>query len=310
MMPAYLLITWIAVWGSRLGLRPVIQSAVAFALPVSLAPLWVLMHPEMLAQTMTRYGATEGPRVPMLATYLTMLDPIVLFVRGGPSLVTSTARSGFVLVPVALLLLVGVFSLWRRRDWIAWVIAAGIVIAPLPAAFKGEPAMIQRAAYLLPFLGLLGGFGFAELWQSRRRPAQAAALAVMLAAPIQFGYFYFDYFTHYKFRSAFYYDPAAFHDVADYLMASGDAPAYYFTTDVDDASVKWRFYTIGRQRVELLQRTQYIDPEARPAAQPRSLLVTYDLTRRLEALQADGWVIEKLIHDVDNRPAAVILRKS
>ena len=32
--------------------------------------------------------------------------------------------------------------------------------------------MIQRAMYLLPFLGLLGGFGFAELWRSQsRRPA-------------------------------------------------------------------------------------------------------------------------------------------
>ena len=75
--------------------------------------------------------------------------------------------------------------------------------------------MIQRALYVLPFAALLAGFGVAWLWQSRL--GRAIALLVLLASPIQFGYFYFDYFTHYKFRSAFYYDPAAFRDVAAYL---------------------------------------------------------------------------------------------
>jgi 4-amino-4-deoxy-L-arabinose transferase-like glycosyltransferase len=309
LMPTYLLISWITVWRAGAGLRPVIQSGIAFALPLTLAAIWLAVHPEMLAQTATRYGATEGPRHALVATYFSIIDPIVLFVRGGPSLVTSTARSGFVLVPVALLLLAGVYSLMRRRDWIAWVIAAGIVTAPLPAAFKGEPGMIQRAMYLLPFLGLLGGFGFAVLWQSRSRWLQGAAVAVMLAAPVQFGYFYFDYFTHYKFRSAFYYDPAAFRDVAEYLFDAAAAPAYYFTNDVDDASVKWRFYTAGRSRGALLERTHYIEPDDRPDAPPGSLLVTYDFTLRLAALEAAGWTVEKLISDVDNRPAAVILRK-
>lgn len=307
MMPIYLLITWVVVWQAGSGLRPIAASAIAFALPVSLAPLWVVFHADMLAQTLTRYGTTEGPQHPFLATYFSMFDPIVLFARGGPSLVTSTDRSGFVLVPVTLLLLAGVFNLSRRRDWIAFVIAAGIVTAPIPAAFKGEPSMIQRAMYLLPFLALVGGFGFAELWRSRL--GRAAAVAVMVLSPIQFGYFYFDYFTHYKFRSAFYYDNVAFRDVADYVIGSSDTPAIYFTSDLDDVTVKWRFYTVSAKQPELLQRTTLIEPEERPAAPPRSLLVTYDLSNRLAALKADGWALEKLIRDVDNRPAAVILRK-
>jgi hypothetical protein len=179
----------------------------------------------------------------------------------------------------------------------------------LPAALKAEPLMIQRAMYLLPFFALLGAFGFAELWDSRSRLLRYAALAVMVASPIQFAYFYYDYVGHYKLRSAFYYDPVAFQDVARHLIASTDTPAFYFTNDLDDASVKWRFYTVGHGRGELLARTRYIEPEDRPPAVPRSLLVTYDLSARIAALQADGWAIEGLVKDVDSRPAAVILRR-
>ena len=72
--------------------------------------------------------------------------------------------------------------------------------------------MIQRAMYVLPFAALLARIWFrlavAVAIRARHRAARLAA------SPMQFGYFYFDYFTHYKFRSAFYYDPAAFRDVA------------------------------------------------------------------------------------------------
>ena len=171
----------------------------------------------------------------------------------------------------------GLVALWQRRDWIAVAIVVGLVTAPIPAAFKGEPAMIQRALYVLPFAAFAG--------RLRRRLAlavaigRAIALLMLLASPIQFAYFYFDYFTHYKFRSAFYYDPAAFRDVAAYLMASGDAPAYFFTNNVDDASVKWRFYTLIAGRTVLLTRTRYIEPDARPDAPAGSVLVT-TTTRR------------------------------
>ena len=37
--------------------------------------------------------------------------------------------------------------------------------------------------------------------------------------------------------------------------------------------------------------------------------MTNDDTSRLAALAADGWRVEKVISDVDSRPAAAILRK-
>jgi len=127
---------------------------------------------------------------------------------------------------------------------------------------------------------------------------------------VQFGYFYFDFFTHYKLRSAFYYDPVAFRDVAGALIhTKEDVPQYYFTTDVDDAGVKWRFYTTLEGRTDLLARTRYIGPGDRPLASPGSVLVTYDETARIAALVGDGWRVRTVIKDVDSRPAAVILRK-
>jgi 4-amino-4-deoxy-L-arabinose transferase-like glycosyltransferase len=306
LMPAFLVLTLIIACRT-VAFRPAVPAVIAFSILVLVAALWILAHPEMIEQTVTRYGVTEGPKYGFFETYLSMLHPNILFVRGGPSLVTSTARSGFVLAPVALLLLAGFVELWRRKDWVAAVIVAGLVLSPLPAAFKGEPSMIQRATYLLPFLGLLGGVGVVWLW--RAPLTRAAAIAALALAPIQFGYFYFDYFTHYKFRSAFYYDNVAFRDVAAHLMSPGTAPAFYFDEELDDVSVKWRYYTMKSGREDLLTRTSYLEPGTVPAATPGTLLVVYDRASRLDTLKAAGWVVDKQILDVDNRLAAMILRK-
>jgi 4-amino-4-deoxy-L-arabinose transferase-like glycosyltransferase len=307
LMPVYLLMTWIVLHRAKAGLGPIVASGIAFVLPLLAAPLWIAAHSDFWAGTVARYSMHAVPKAGFLSTYLSLVDPVVLFARGGPSMTTSTARSGFVLLPAALFLAAGAFETARRRDWMSAVLVAGVLTAPLPAAFKGEPGMIQRATYLLPFLALLASLGCIALWRSRA--GRAIAIAAIVAAPVQFGYFYFDYFTHYKLRSAFYYDPVAFRDVAAYLLQSPDAPAFYFTNDVDDASVKWRFYATSANRTDLLPRTQYIDPDDRPPAPPGSLLVTYDYTPRRVALAAAGWRTETVIYDVDNRPAAVIFRR-
>ena len=298
-----------AVWHrAGLGWRPVVVATIAFGIPVCIAPLWIAFHPEMLQDTMARYtGPSEAPKTPFVSTLLSLIQPLLWFVRGGPSLTTATARSGVVLLPVAALLVAGTIGLVRRRDWRAAVIVSGALIGLLPAAVKGEPGMIQRAMYVLPFVALAAGFGSAWLWQWRAGRQFAALL--LAAAAVQFGYFYFDFFTHYKLRSAFYYDPVAFRDVASHLVRSPDAPDFYFTSDVDDASAKWRFYTTLERRTELLLRTHYVGPDDRPAAAPGSLLVTYDSRARITALVTDGWGIEVVVADVDKRPAAVILRK-
>jgi hypothetical protein len=134
-------------------------------------------------------------------------------------------------------------------------------------------------------------------------------MLLLAASIVQFGYFYFDFFTHYKLRSAFYYDPSAFRDVSRELMRSSDAPVFYLTTDLDDPGVKWRFYTTLEGRTDLLLRTRYVAQDEHPQAAPGSILVTLDETARIKSLVADGWSVVTTIKDVDSRPAAVILRK-
>ena len=308
LMPTYLLMTWIVLIRAKAGVRAVATCTFAFVIPLIAAPLWIAWHWDIVADTIARYSTHDVPKTGLLATYASVLDPVVLFVRGGPSMTTSTAKSGFVLLPAALFLVAGGFEVARRRDWMGAVIVAGVLTAPLPAAFQGQPGMIQRATYLLPFFALLVALGVAALWRSRA--GRALAVAAIVAAPIQFGYFYFDYFTHYKLRSAFYYDPVAFRDVAGYLMDAPDTPAFYFTTDLHWAPSKWRFYTTVKGREALMTRTEYIAPDLHPTAAPGTLLVTYDAGPRIAALQSAGWVIEHRVLDVDSRPAAVILRKA
>ena len=308
-MPMLLAVSW-AIWlRAGQGWRPIIVSAVAFAIPLTIAPLWIAFHPQMLQDTSARYSMPpDVPKTPFAPTLLSLIDPVVWFVRGGPIPTTATARSGVLLIPVAAMLAAGAVVLARSRDWRAAAIVSGIVIGLIPAAVKGEPGMVQRAMYVLPFLALAAGFGFAWLWQSRT--GRQLAVLLLAGSAAQFGYFYFDFFTHYKLRSAFYYDPVAFQDVADRLIQAPDAPAYYFTTDVDDASVKWRFYTTLEGRTDLLSRTHYVGRDDRPAAAPGSLLVTYDDAARIKALVDEGWSVATVVKDVDNRPAAVILRKA
>ena len=337
MMPIYLGLSWYVFYRTgepaaperpRVG-GPLTAATIGFALPVVVLIPWLWMNPQMLRETVARYSMSDveqvsGMRAPdasiaklagrTAVAYASYFNPVTLFVRGGPSMTTSTARTGVFLLPIAVWLPVGLYVLWRSRDvaGIHWVLLAGLLTAPIPAALKGEAHMVQRALYMIPFAALISAMGFALMWQARHRLIRVAAMLLLLAAPIQFAEFYFDYFTHYKFRSAFYYDPVAFRDVAQYLFDQDPAPAYYFADDLDDASAKWRFYAIKQSRQELMGRTRYVavdGPEA-AAAPGGSFLVMYVDRAKLAALEQPGqWAVVKVIKDVDQREAAAILRK-
>ena len=333
MMPIYLALSWFVFYRAGPPARFGAASAAAtigFVLPLVILVPWLWMNPQMLRETVARYSmpsVEQDSRPPAsgaaaiaqsarrwAGAYVSYFNPVTLFVRGGPSMTTSTARTGMFLLPVAVWLPAGLYVLYRRRDpaGLHWVLLAGLLTAPVPAALKGEGDMVQRALYMIPFAALISAMGFGLMWQARHRLLRVAAMLSLLAMPIQFGEFYFDYFTHYKFRSAFYYDPVAFRDVAQYLFDQEPAPAYYFADHLDDASAKWRFYAIKHSRQELLARTRYVpldgpDPAAAPGG---SFLVMYLEGPTLAALtQAGQWAVVKVIKDVDQREAAAILRK-
>jgi hypothetical protein len=218
------------------------------------------------------------------------------------------------LLPLAFLLPLGVFTMLRRPDPVGFhaVILLAVVTAPLAATLKGQPFSVQRILFMLPFAALIAGFGVDWLWQSRSRAARIAAIALVAGVPLHFAVFYRDFFTHYKLRSAFYYDPAAFADVAAYMIADQQAPLIYFSHEIDDVGAKWRYYTTRDGRQDKMARTRYVMNDGLDIgpSDPGSLLAVHMKAAELAALEKSGlWKIEKVISDVDNRPTVAILRK-
>lgn len=330
MMPIYLALSAIVYWRVAGPLRPLVASTAGFVAPLLVLIPWLWTHPVMLRETFDRYQMSDQEQVSMiqdpgnafrldkvaatLSTYWSHFDPAFLFVIGGPSMTTSTGRVGVFLLPLAFLLPLGVLALLRRADPLGFhtIILLGVVTAPLAATLKGQPFAVQRILFMLPFAALIAAFGLDWLWRARSRAARVAAVALMVGVPLHFAVFYRDFFTHYKLRSAFYYDPAAFADVAAYLIADDQAPVIYLSHEIDDVGAKWRYYTTRDGRQDKMARTQFVDHDGLKIgpSDPGSLLAVYTKAAELAALEQSGlWKIEKVISDVDNRPTVAILRK-
>ncbi len=331
MMPIYLALSLIVFW--RVGgpwLRPMVVAAAGFSVPILVFLPWLWFHPAMLKETFDRYQMSDQEQVSMiqepanafrrdkiaatLTTYWSYFDPGFLLLVGGPSMTTSTGRVGVFLLPLAVLLPLGVIVLLRTPDPYGFnaLLLLGIVTAPIAATLKGQPFMIQRVLFMLPFASLVAAVGLHALWEMRRRAARVAAWSLVALLVLQFGVFYRDFFTHYPLRSAFYYDPAAFEDVARYMMADRTAPLIYFSDELDDVGAKWRYYTSRDGRQDLMARTRYVRNDGLDIgpSEPGSLLAIYTKTEQMAALEASAmWTKERVIADVDNRETVAIFRK-
>jgi energy-coupling factor transporter transmembrane protein EcfT len=207
----------------------------------------------------------------------------------------------------------GVLTLVRRPDpfGLHALILLAVVIAPIAATLKGQPFMIQRVIFMLPFAAVIATFGVHWLWRPWR-PARLLAIALLAIGALQFAVFYRDYFTHYKLRSAFYYDPSAVRDVSEYLMADAAAPLIYLSVELDDIGAKWRYYTTRDGRTGLEERTRFVlnDGLDIGPGDAGSLLAIHLKNEQVAQLERSGlWKVEKVIEDVDRRPTAAILRK-
>lgn len=332
MMPLYLALSAIVFWRVHRTavMRPMAAATLGFVAPLLLFVPWLWTHPAMLRETFDRYRMSDQQQVSLIqdpdsafrldtvaataSTYWSYFDPGFLFLIGGPSMTTSTGRVGVFLLPLAVLLPLGALAMLRRPDPLGFhtIILLAVVMAPLAATVKGQPFMVQRVAFMFPFAALIAAFGLEWLWERRARAARIAATVLMAGMVLQFAVFYRDYLTHYKLRSAFYYDPAAFADVAAYMMADQQAPLIYFSDEIDDVGAKWRYYTTRDGRQDTMARTRYVGNDGLDIgpSEPGSLLAVHTKAAALAALEHGGlWKIEKVISDVDNRPTVAILRK-
>lgn len=313
------------------GRRNVVQGTLAFALPTMvLLPL----QPRMLnvfEDIIRRYqlGGASSAFGNLFATvtnfnlaervslYWDYFDPSFLFFAGGSDLLMATSRGGVFLLPVAVLMLVGVLTLIRRRSAVDILILAGFVIAPLPVVLtmpEAPHSAIGRVMVLVPLGVLIATTGAQSLWQSTR-DRRFAAIALVALLPIQFWWFHNDYRSAYQERSAIRFDPNATRDVIDVVMGldrASAAPRILLQDDGDGKAVRWRFYTHVRRREDLWARTKYFrvdafDPSEAPVG---SLLVMRANDPRAGTLAAAGCVKVATIVGVGEFPATDIFRRA
>jgi 4-amino-4-deoxy-L-arabinose transferase-like glycosyltransferase len=331
-MPLLLLVSCMVYWrtAEHSG-RSVRAAVVGFGLPVLVAAVWLGFHRDMWRDLAGRYtvysvhplSSLVPPAVlrytalrERVAVYWDYFNPAYLFLSGGSNLSMTTRRVGVLLVPMSVLLGCGLRECWRRRSsMMIDVLFLGLLAAPLPATFLGERYAIQRELVVLPFAVLIGALGASFLVWHTRRAVRLAGVILLIAMPVQFAYFCHDYFTDYRARSAFWFDPANFRGVAEYLIADSATvpPArIYLREDLDDVVARWRFYLAKHRREDLLTRTSLFAGTSLDVAHlsPGSFLVLYANDPLVPALLGPGsCTLAARINGMDGLSAAVILRK-
>jgi 4-amino-4-deoxy-L-arabinose transferase-like glycosyltransferase len=301
----------------------------AFAAPLLMLVWWVWREPQMLVDTLSRYRlpADAGPGAGRgtgfnLSERLTVLwdyfNPSFLFFAGGSNPTMATRQAGVFLLPIAIFLLIGIYALIKERSRAGLVLLVVFVAAPVPIALTMPDApsySIARAFTLVPFGILIAAAGCVHVFRRGTQPMQLAAAALLLAVPFQFQLFLGDYFTGYQARSAPRIDPVATRDVMPQIIEldrASHAPQILFSDDLDDKSVRWRFYSLKLQREDLWERARYfnadqLDPATLP---PNSLLVLYATDPRIGRLIATGQCIAVAeVKSISGDPAATILRR-
>ena len=314
--------------------RAIVASVLVFGLPLLALLPWLWLHPEMPRNLLAQYSLPDSEHVSafqavrqgtgmteilrnVLATYWSYFDPSFLFVSGGASRRFSTGLVGVFLLPIAVLLPIGLYSLVRRdrRSWVSLVLIAGFLSAPLAATLRGAPFAIERTMALLPFVVLISGSGLALLWESQRMSAHVMAALLLAAQPVQFVGFYRDYLSGYRIRAASSYDPTAFAEAAPFLIESalGDGqPAIYLTTPLSDVSAKWRFWTTRLGHQELLARTHYFDGTFAGIsdAATGSIAVIPADDAAVDAWVASGeWTLRRRVMSIAGEPTLTILQR-
>jgi 4-amino-4-deoxy-L-arabinose transferase-like glycosyltransferase len=302
MMPLYLAITVAAIW--KTVDRPVrwgLLAAAGFAWPLCLLT-WFVFHPDVIVQTLSRYGLDRGAAAPwpkgapmgvVLATmwrtarlsgrvsqYWSFFDPAYLFLTGGyANVVNSTRHVGVFPMPFGVLVPIGVGALiWRRRPVVDALVLAAFATAPLAACLAvPEPYAIDRELELLPFGVLIAVAGARHLMTTHGRASRAGML-LLAAVPLHFAFFTVDYYRDYPRSAAFWFNWNSRDAIAELIALEPQfrpATIYLSTHHVSNLEAYWRLYARMYGREDLLGRAVPFDSEGFDVAsiQPGSLLL-------------------------------------
>jgi 4-amino-4-deoxy-L-arabinose transferase-like glycosyltransferase len=294
MMPLYLALTMLVLyWTGERAPRTYVTAIAGFLWPLVFLGLWVWMHPATVLETLHRYqvrsehaaassaassvAAGLASRRPVnfsalagrISLYWHFYDPAYLFLTGGyANVVNSTPHVGVFLAPLGVFVPVGMWSLLARRrpSALERAVIVGFLTAPVAACLVvPEPYALDREMELLPFAVILAAVGIGRMLPSPRRAVRAAAWCLLVAVPLQFAFFLFEYFGEYRVRSAFWFGWNRREALED-IIAREETPhphrIYMSTTHVGYLDAYWRFYLLKHHRTDLLERTVYFDSNA------------------------------------------------
>jgi 4-amino-4-deoxy-L-arabinose transferase-like glycosyltransferase len=329
MMPFYLMLFWLVSRHAGVLTRRVVMLSLA-GFVAALLPMaaWLVWHPDALRGILLQYNrADPGSTVVMaiaqqdgaiaairefVRVYWSYFDPSFMFVTGSNMRTLTTHQAGVFLWPVALLAPLGLWHLRTNRTAQLLLIVC-VLVAPIPAVIKGAPYQIQRASGLLVFVSLLAGCGLAALWTSRLTASRALAPILVLACVWQFAVFYNDYHGGYRVRSAGAYDPTAFPEAAETIIAAdrrSPTPAIYLPAGLYDISAKWRFHATKHNRIELLQRTRYVKGALSEVANaPIGASAVLPIGNAGGPATA-GWETITIVRTLEGEATLVVLRRS
>jgi len=326
-MPFYLALFWFISWRATvLDRRAFLLSIAGFALALLPMALWLIAHPEAARSLQMQYNRADPGSATLMQTlasggagaalsstlriYWSYFDPSFLFVQGGSARNLSTGDVGVFLFPVALLAPLGLYHL-RSYRLVRLLVIIGLLAAPLPAVIKGAPYAIQRASSLLIYVSLLSGIGLASLAASKQVVARASAGLLVVLMAWQFTGFYREYHGAYRASSGQAYDPTAFRDAADLVIASDGqraADAIYMPSNFYDAGAKWRFYAFSRDRRSLWHRTKYFADMAALGAAPANTIAVWPQTST-SAPPPTGWTIVGVVTNMMGEQTSAVIRR-
>jgi 4-amino-4-deoxy-L-arabinose transferase-like glycosyltransferase len=259
-------------------------AAAGYAWPLAALLVWFITHPAQYAEIVRLYPVYESTGVnPVRAflrtfsyfstsvrinTYYEFFNPSFLFFSGDSSILSSTRQAGVLLFPLGALIPIGVYRIVKdRRAPIRYLLIAGFLIAPLPAALLLE-VTIHRALLMLPFGALVATCGLEWLLVQQQRRWRVAAICLLLFLPLQFIPFYLDYMGAYRSRSSAWFEKNMRRTFEQLIPRErpGDTTPVYLCDNVRWIDSYWNLYLVKSRREDLLARTVYVSPQQLDAA--------------------------------------------
>lgn len=262
-MPVYFALTCgVVLWAMPHERRSLVVAAAAFAAMLLPLGLWLALHPSQYSDHVRMYSLYSPSLSPLqgakdLVSYTSVtartdvywnyFNPSFLFFAGDSSLINSTRHAGVFLVAYAVLLPVG---FWRllvdRRDPASVVVVLAFALSPVAAALVAEPHRINRALVMLPPGALVATAGVEAMFATTSARWRALAAAMLVAAALQFAWFYRDYLGDYRVRSSGWFERNIRGAVEDIIARerAAPAPAIYLSDSIQWVDAYWQFYAM------------------------------------------------------------------